>query len=130
MQANHDNIKAMTISNLTQTNISQELKCLRTHIVDFLIYQLQNDQITEKRASQLAQATLDQLLDTLAHDQIHQILDKLKIDFPELAKDLESAASACETTRARQIINDQILSDVSQGNIDQALANLEQVKVK
>lgn len=112
------------------TTIHQELKCLRTHIVDFIVYRLEHDLITQKRAAQLAQAVLDQLTDTLTHDQTHQVLEQLKIDFPELSGEIESASAACETIQARQALDDQILQQVTQGNITSALDLLNQFKVK
>ena len=114
----------------TLLHTHQELHCLRTHIVDFLVYQLENDSITEKRASQLAKATLDQLVDNLTHDQIHQVLSKLEKDFPDELKDLKAALAACETAEARKAIDQQVLSEVTKGNIEQALSLLNKFKVK
>lgn len=113
-----------------QLSLHSELKCIRTHIVDFLTYQLENDLITEKRASQLAQATLNQLVDNLNHDQIHQVIKKLEQDFPEELKDLEAAASECETAAARKAIDQQVLEKITQGNITSALETLNQFKLK
>jgi len=108
----------------------QELKCLRTHIVDSLIYQLKNDTITEKRASQLSQAVLDQLTDNLTHPQIHQILTKLEADFPDELKELQAAAAVCETAQARRAIDQQILSQITAGNIDSALETIDKFNLK
>ena len=113
-----------------QLSTHAELKCLRTHIVDSLIYQLKNDLITEKRASQLSQAVLDHLTDNLNHEQIHQVLQKLETDFPDELKELQSAAAACETAQARKSIDKDILQKVTSGNIDEALKTLETFKLK
>lgn len=110
--------------------ISRELTCLRTHIVDFLEYQLKNDLITEKRAGQLAQAVLDQLLDNLNHDQIHQVMQSLESQFPEELKNLEASSAACETAEARHAVDQKVLEQVTAGNIDAALQTLDKFKVR
>ncbi len=111
-------------------NLHQELKCLRTHIVDFLTHQLKNDLITEKRASQIARSVLDNLTDNLTHDQIHGCLDKLKKDFPDELADIEATEAECETFVARTAVDKDILDQITEGNIDAALAKLDQYKLK
>lgn len=114
---------------MNQLKTPPELSCLHTQIVNFLVYRLKNDLITQKRVTQFAQAVLAQLTENLTHDQIHQALDQLKLNFPELTKDIDAAGAACETQAARQLIDQQVLSQISSGNIDQALAQLAEVKV-
>lgn len=113
-----------------QSPVHQELKCLRSHIVDFLLYKLKNDLVTEKRAGQLARAVLDQLTDNLSHDQIHQVLGNLETQFPEELKNLEASSAACETAEARRAVDEQILQKVTAGDIDNALLLLDQYKLK
>lgn len=113
-----------------QSPLHQMLQCLRSHIVDFLEYQLKNDTITEKRASDLAQAVLDRLTDDLTHDQIHQVISGLEKDFPEELKNLEASVAACETDQARQAVDNEVLKNVTAGNIDAALATLNKFKIK
>lgn len=114
----------------TITSTHQELYCLRTHIVDFLVYRLENDLITEKRASQLARSTLNKLTDNLTHEQIHQVLSQLEQDFPDELKDLEATLATCETEEARKAVDNQILGKIVTGDIDEALNLLNQFKVK
>lgn len=110
--------------------VHQKLQCLRSHVVDFLTYQLENDLITEKRAGQLAQAVLDQLPDTITREEIYAVVKKLETDFPEELKNLEATLAACETDEARMAIDQQILNQITQGNIDTALETLGKYKIK
>jgi hypothetical protein len=111
-------------------NLQVELKCLRTHIVDFLVYQLKHDVITEKRAAQLARAVLDQLTDSLSHEQILQVISRLEKQFPEELKNLQSSHAACDTDQARLAIDNQVLKQIDTGNIDAALQTLNQYQIK
>ena len=104
-------------------------RCLRQNVVDILSYRLKHDTITEKRVSQVAQAVLSQLTDNLNTDQIVQTFAKLKTDFPELANEFKAAFSACETIRARETLEQTVIPQVAAGNIDQALATVQQFKV-
>ncbi len=111
-------------------NQAIDLDCIRSEIVDFLQYQLENDLITQKRAAQLAQAALDQLVDGLSRQQAFEVIKKMQQDFPEELSNLEAATAECETKDARKTIDAQVLTKITQGNVDEAMNLLNSFTIK
>lgn len=106
------------------------IKCLRFQVAQFLVYRLKNDLITEKRASQIARAVLKQVTDDVDSLKIPDIFEQLSQQYKDESKDILAALSHCQTQQARHDIDQRILSQVESGNIDQALEDLDKLKLK